>query len=161
MYRRTVFSAVVVACCALVLAGDLPQYTADGRLLFPANYREWIYLSSGVGMSYNPTAGVETDPSFDNVFVSPAAYHAFQQNGTWPDGTMLVLEGRKSRSHGSINKGGHFQTDLDGIEVEVKDVKRFPGKWAFFSFGDSTGPGMMLPAKATCYSCHAKNGAVD
>jgi hypothetical protein len=29
---------------------------ADGSLLFPANYREWIYLTSGVDMSYSPRA---------------------------------------------------------------------------------------------------------
>jgi hypothetical protein len=33
-----------------------PTYTADGSLLFPANYREWIYLTSGVDMSYSPRA---------------------------------------------------------------------------------------------------------
>jgi hypothetical protein len=33
-----------------------PTYMADGSLLFPANYREWIYLTSGVDMSYSPRA---------------------------------------------------------------------------------------------------------
>jgi hypothetical protein len=29
-----------------------PSYTAEGRLLLPTAYREWVYLSSGVNMSY-------------------------------------------------------------------------------------------------------------
>jgi len=28
-------------------SANLPQYTADGQLKFPANYREWVYLSTG------------------------------------------------------------------------------------------------------------------
>jgi hypothetical protein len=31
---------------------DEPQYTSDGQLKLPDNYREWIYLSSELGMIY-------------------------------------------------------------------------------------------------------------
>jgi hypothetical protein len=47
------------------------------------------------------------------------------------------------------------------IEAEVKDAKRFPGKWAFFGFGPAADRAKVVPASATCYSCHAANGAVD
>lgn len=59
---------------------------ADGRLPFPTSYREWIYLSSGVDMSYRkePVTGHSV---FDNVFAEPSAYRAFVQTGAWPDGT--------------------------------------------------------------------------
>ncbi|MFZ0286516.1 MAG: cytochrome P460, partial [Terriglobales bacterium] len=43
-----------------------PTYTADGRLMFPANYREWIFLSSGVDMSYLPNAMQMKHSMFDN-----------------------------------------------------------------------------------------------
>ena len=33
---------------------DEPQFSTDGRLLRPDSYREWIYLSSGLGMTYGP-----------------------------------------------------------------------------------------------------------
>ena len=33
---------------------NVPVYTSDGRLVFPANYREWIYLTTGMDMDYNP-----------------------------------------------------------------------------------------------------------
>ena len=62
----------------------VPAYTADGRMLFPADYRQWIFLSSGVDMSYGPGAGTG-HTMFDNVFVNPEAYKAFLETGTWPD----------------------------------------------------------------------------
>jgi hypothetical protein len=42
-----------------------PQYTGDNQLLRPADYREWIFLSAGLGMSYSAQAGHEM---FTNVF---------------------------------------------------------------------------------------------
>jgi hypothetical protein len=138
-----------------------PQYTADGRLQFPADYREWIFLSSGVDMSYSPRGMAMNHSMFDNVFVNPEAYKAFLETGTWPDKTMLVLEVRGAQTKGSINHTGHFQTaELMGTEVHVKDEARFPGKWAFFGF-DNEPTAKMIPAKADCYSCHQQHAAVD
>src|ERR1700683_195713 len=138
-----------------------PTYTADGRLMFPANYREWVYLTSGIDMSYSPNAMGMDHSMFDNVFVNPDAYKAFQQTGTWPDKTMLVLEVRVAGSQASINKSGHYQTsELMGREVHVKDESRFSGKWAFFGF-DQDGPAKQVPKEAACYSCHEQHAAVD
>lgn len=142
-------------------ASQTPTYTADGRLMFPAKYREWIYLSSGVDMSYSPIAMAMNHSMFDNVFVNPEAYKAFLETGTWPDKTMLVLEVRTAGTNASINKSGHFQTtETMGHEVHVKDEARFPGKWAFFGFDDSD-TAKMVPTTAACYSCHSAHAAVD
>ena len=138
-----------------------PTYTADGRLMFPANYREWIYLTSGVDMSYSPNGMAMDHSMFDNVFVNPEAYRAFQQTGTWPDKTMLVLEVRGAQGKGSINQHGNYQGgDVMGLEVHVKDEARFPGKWAFFGFEQGK-TAKMRPVSADCYSCHADHAAVD
>ena len=45
---------------------------------------------------------------------------------------MFVLEVRNSTGQGSINNGGHFQSDIRAIEAEVKDEARFPQKWSLF-----------------------------
>jgi hypothetical protein len=141
-------------------SSSTPTYTADGQLVFPAKYREWIYLSSGIDMSYFQQ-GMAGHSMFDTVFVNPEAYKAFLQTGTWPDKTMLVLEVRGAGTNASINKSGHFQTtELMGREVHVKDESRFPGKWAFFGFDDKK-TAMMVPKEAACYSCHEQHGAVD
>jgi hypothetical protein len=98
---------------------------------------------------------------FDNVFVNPSAYKKFQETGTWPDKTILVLEVRGAEDRASINQRGNFQsTEVIGLEVHVKDEARFSGKWAFFGFDDAK-VGNLVPTGAACYSCHASHGAVD
>jgi hypothetical protein len=139
---------------------NAPSYTSAGEMRPPENYREWVYLSTGFDMSYNPAMSADHH-MFDNVFVNPEAYQSFQRTGTWPDKTMLVLEVRGAKNKGSINQAGHFQdTDVMGVEVHVKDESRFSGKWAFFAF-DGNKPAKMIPQTATCYSCHAQHAAVD
>ncbi len=159
-----VCSALAVAAVATYaqtrLATDGPRYTNDGRLIMPSDYREWVFLSSGLGMTYGPMASTG-DPRFDNVFVSPSAYRSFLATGRWPDRTVMVLEVRASQSNGSINRNGHFQTDVVGVEVHVKDEKRFPSKWAFFGFDQERAPAKAVPTTANCYSCHEEHGAVD
>ena len=136
-----------------------PRYAPDGQLVLPGDYREWIFLSSGLGMTYAPMPGMA--PSFTNVFVNPAAYRSFVSTGKWPDKTMLVLEVRASASKGSINQGGSYQSDVLGIESEVKDQAKFPGNgWAFFGFGKSN-TGKLLARSEDCYACHAEHAAVD
>jgi Cytochrome P460 len=137
-----------------------PQYTSDGQLQLPEHYREWVYLTSGFDMSYTASMDMADHHMFDNVFVNPASYQAFQKTGTWPDKTELVLEVRNAQGRGSINQKGNYQGRLMAIEVHVKDDKRFPGKWAFFGFGEGK-TAKMIPTTADCYSCHADHGAVD
>jgi hypothetical protein len=139
-------------------AANGPQFTNDGMLMRPEHYREWIYLSSGLGMSYSKDSGAP--PLFTNVFVAPAAYRAFLASGKWPDHAMFVLEERAASSQGSINKTGHFQTGLEGLAASVKDEKRFGEKWAYFSF--SEGEAAAAPnSKTMCWQCHNDHGAVD
>ena len=141
---------------------DTPSYAANGDMQPPANYREWIYLSTGIDMSYSPNAMQVDHSVFDNVFVSPAAYRSFLATGTWPDKTIMVLEVRGAKKKGSINQRGQFQdTAVNGVEVHVKDESRFPGKWAFFEFDSMQKAGTLIPEKAPCYTCHVAHGAVD
>lgn len=137
-----------------------PEYTSDAQFKFPENYREWIYLTTGFDMSYNPASHAGDHHIFDNVFVNPEAYNAFIKTGAWPDKTIIVIEIRGAEGKGSINQQGDYQTGRMGLEAHVKDEARFPGKWAFFRFGENQ-TARMIPATADCYSCHAAHGAVD
>jgi len=155
-----VLAVTVAAAAAVPASAAAPVYDADGRLIPPSDYREWIFLSSGLDMSYRARGGDDMH-MFDNVFVKPEAYRAFQDTGTWPDQTVLVMEVRGARSKGSINKRGQFQTtEGRGMELHVKDTARFAGGWAFFA-GDGNGPAAQIPFQAECYSCHREHGAVD
>jgi hypothetical protein len=143
-----------------------PAWSSSGELARPTDYREWIYLTSGLGMTYGPaqTAAGQT-PLFDNVFVSPDSYREFLRAGTWPDKTMFILELREAHSNVSINNGGRTQGAIVGFEASVKDLARFPnGGWGYFSFDGPAGlaaSAAPLPETARCYSCHSTNTAVD
>src|SRR5216110_2615002 len=62
---------------AVVRAAEVPgtpQFAADGKLVRPAGYRKWAYLSSGYGMSYSQ--GNSDHLMFTNVFVTPSSYRS-------------------------------------------------------------------------------------
>jgi len=156
--------SVLLFCSVAVSSGKqassstiVPRYTNDGRLQFPEGYREWIYLSAGLGMTYNTAGGGD---QFTNVFVTPAAYREFLATGKWPDKTVFAVEERSSATKGSINKGGHYQGEYVGLGVEVKDETRFPEKWAYFTFGTHGGTASARP-KELCWQCHADHAAVE
>src|SRR6185503_20645025 len=146
-------------CTAAVMRAQAPArvtdgatFTASGAVVRPADYREWVYLTSGLGMSYAPeavaeraqaaAAGQERPAVFDNVFVNRQSYRAFLQSGRWPEGTMFILELRRGERHVSIDTGGQTQGAMLGIEAAVKDSARYAstGGWAYLGFGPATAP---------------------
>ena len=137
---------------------DKPQYTSHNELMKPTGYRTWVFLSSGYGMNYNPAAG--DHEMFTNVFVPSWAYEEFLKSGTWPDKTMFVVEERGADSKSSINQHGHYQTDLMGMGVEVKDSTHYPEKWAYFNFEENTASAKANPKQA-CFTCHDAHAAVE
>src|SRR5688572_5279435 len=86
------------------------QYTADGKMLFPKDYRTWVFLSAGMDMAYGENAPAANVHVFDNVFVDRGSYAHFEKTGRWPEGAVFVLEIRRAVAEGSINKRGQFQT---------------------------------------------------
>ncbi len=157
--------SLLIALAALALTaqtpGDGPRFTADGQLMLPQDYRQWVFLSSGLGMTYGPAASADpAHPLFDNVFVNPSSYRAFLETGHWPDKTMFVLEIRSATGQGSINNAGHYQSELRAIEAEVKDEQRFPQKWSYFGF-DGKDRATALGANSSCNTCHGANAAVE
>ena len=139
-------------------ASDAPAYTPDGSLVAPAHYREWIYLTSGIDMSYTAQTGNTDHSMFDNVFVNPTSYRSFLATGTWPDKTTMVLEVRGAENPISINKHGHTQsTEIMGMEIHVKDHDT----WRFYDLSGHNKAATLIPPPANCYTCHQAHGAVD
>ena len=144
---------------------DGPRYVNGMNLVRPANYREWVFLSSSLGLTYQPPGSAAAPPTFGNVFVNPSSYRSFMQTGKWPDKTIFVLEFRQSGTQASVNKDGRFQTGLAAVEAEVKDA-RFPDGWAFFNFGPPGAPNagvapLSAERAAPCVECHTQHTAVE
>jgi len=170
MVKHAILLSLVLALCFIApsakpqalsakpQANDpIPRYTGQS-LIRPENYREWIFLSSGLGMNYNASA--TNGEMFTNVFVPQWSYRQFLATGKWPDQSIFVVEERQSETNGSINKTGHFQTEFVAFGVEVKDETRFPDKWAYFNFGADTKTAAANP-KAACWQCHEDHAAVE
>jgi hypothetical protein len=147
---------IVPLALAVAALASAQQYTKDGEMVFPKDYRSWVFLSAGVNMTYSNDPNAKS--VFDNVFVNPAAVKEFLQTGTWPDKTVLITENRAVASHAS-NKEGKFQTDLLGFEAHVKDSSK--GGWNFYFFAKDASTGKPFAKTANCFSCHQKNGATD
>ncbi len=139
------------------------RFAEGNQLMRPEGYREWIFVGSSLGMSY--TEGpYEKAPDFTNVYVQPEAYRQFGATGKFPDGTLLVMEVVSAGSRASINRRGQFEDRFVGIEAAVKDEKRFPEKWAYFSFIGTDGKALPQAKpfpKEACWKCHNAHGAVD
>lgn len=154
---------------------DGVTYTASGAVQRPTDYREWVYVTSGLGMSYAPEnqqavapppGTTARPPVFDNVFVNRQSYRAFIESGRWPEGTMFVLELRRGERHVSIDTGGQTQGQVVGLEAAVKDTARYAstGGWAYIGFSGPKGfaeSAMPNPPTASCYSCHTQHTAVE
>ncbi len=150
---------VLTGTVLLAQTGGPLKYTKDGSMVLPADYRQWVFLSSGINMTYGPMSGNAEHPNFENVFVNREAYDSFLKTGTWPDKTAMILEVRSSDTKVSINKDGRVQTGVVGMEAHVKDASK--GGWAFYGFPGGKTEGSLFPKTADCYACHEKNGAVD
>ena len=177
--RHIATALVLAAACVAALAvalraqsepGDGPRYVNGDELVRPDNYREWMFLSSGLGMTYEAErvseAGSGARPMrFQNVFVNRSAYAGFAETGEWPDGSIFVLEIREAASESSINVAGSFQSRLLSLEAEVKD-SRFEDGWAFYAFGragsmpDAAAP-LAGDEVARCVECHTDHTAVE
>ena len=153
---------------------NAPSYTPDGNVMRPSNWRHWIY----VGTPLTPNAlnnGKAPFPEFHNVYAEPSAFEHYKRTGKWPDGTQLAKElvsvrnsptNYKDGSSIAASGRGYFQGEFQGLELAVKDTKRFakePGGWAYFSFGHKKPP-YAETAKAfptdKCNACHQAAPAV-
>ena len=145
---------------------DGSRYLNGTSLVRPIDYREWPFVGSALGLTYeDETASSDAPPNFTNVFVNPSSYRAFMETGVWPSGTVFVLELRRSQTDAAPNEGGQFQGDLLSLEAEVKD-DRFSDGWAFFNFGRGTelaevAAPLSGAAAAPCVQCHTNETAVE
>jgi hypothetical protein len=145
-----------------------PQWTTDDQLKLPQGYHRWIFRGSPLtpnGLN-NGKAGF---PEFHNVYTQPEAYQAYRKTGEFPEGTILLKELQLTKpgtyADGSRNEAsgrGYFPGKANGIDISVKDSKRFKDTngWGFFNFGHHAPPYVQSAAvqsKEACAGCHEAN----
>lgn len=153
----------------------LPEYDPDGALLRPRGFEKWVVVGTSIGLGYSD--GDKTDPNnpgqFHNVYMQPQAFDHFVETGEFPEQTMFIVTNNPSRStkdgkKSDVLRSGFVAAPTVGLEVAVKDSKRFPDGWAYYMFRDRPGrqtndarEAQTPFARKDCYDCHAEHGAVD
>jgi hypothetical protein len=181
--RRYVGTALVIA--VLIGAGAAmfysrpspPQarqsgavFNPDGKMKLPTGYREWVFL--GAPLTPNALNGGKTAfPEFHNVYVEQKNFDAYQKSGKFPEGTVLVKElvllqkpTYPDGSQQAPSGRGYFEGDFNGMDVSVKDSKRFAGTngWGYFTFGHHALPYAQTATEGSreeCAGCHIANVA--
>jgi hypothetical protein len=139
----------------------MPRYDAHRALLLPANYREWVFVGSSLGLSYD-TAAADHE-MFHETLMEPTAYRHFVKTGEFREGTMLVLMLHGIDSGVLPGRRGRFAGELHGVEMAVKDKARVETGWAYYNFGGMGGRTneAAQPEGSGCASCHKAHAARD
>jgi len=169
-------SAVYFALAKPVAAAQSVQSTAifdsQGKLKLPDPhaFRRWVF----VGAPLTPDAlnnGKASFPEYHHVYIEQKNVDAYLKTGEFPEGTIIVKEltrvlkptfpdGSRTEPSGR----GYFYGGYNGIDVSVKDKKRFAqtNGWGFFTFGHHPLPYEKTAAEAPvteCAGCHLGNVA--
>jgi hypothetical protein len=110
----------------------LPEYTKDGDLILPKNWRSWVY----VGSPLTPDAlnnGKAGFPEYHNVYIEPGSYEIYKKTGEFPEGTIFFKELQRVLGPQQFPDGsrmepsgrGYFPGEFNGADVTVKDTKRY------------------------------------
>lgn len=175
--RRGVAAALIAATLvggAVVgdtFAGSMssgPTWTKNGELQLPTDYHSWVFLGSPL-TPHALNDGKAGFPEYHNVYIHPEAFKAYRKTGQFPEGTVLLKElqltmpgtnddGSRVESSGR----GYFPAARNGIDISVKDSKRFKDTngWGFFNFGHHAPPYAKTAAAApkdACAGCHIAN----
>ena len=138
-----------------------PAYDASGALLRPEGYRRWVFVGASLGLSYSEGPHEDGPGEFHHVYLRPESYEAFRRTGQFPDKTVLVLELHRAAQKVAPSRHGLFEGERLALEAAVKDVKRFPEGWAYFSFGDGSRRTAMAFPPGDCFACHRQHAASD
>jgi hypothetical protein len=146
---------------------QLPQFTAEGRLLRPHGYEEWVMVGASTGLSYAqsqaaPVAGAAPG-MFHNVYLQPWAYRYAIEHRAFPENAMFVLTFFAPSRKSNPARAGFYEGQRDpGFEVHLKRKDDDSSGWGFYGFGsDTTASAAKLPGSLACYSCHKNEAAFD
>jgi len=144
----------------------LPEYTKEGDLVLPKNWRSWVY----VGSPLTPDGlndGKEEFKEYHNVYIEPGSYEIFKKTGEFPEGTIMFKELQRVLKPQQFPDGsrtepsgrGYFPGEFNGADVTVKDSKRYAqtgSTWGYYNFNhhEPKAPTAKLKQKSECAFCH-------
>jgi hypothetical protein len=142
----------------------MPRYNSDGALQLPADYQQWVFVGSSLGLSYTEGGPASMNMEmFHETLMEPSAYKHFVDTGTFREGTMLALLLHGTGEKVMPARRGKFAADLHGVEMAVKDKSHRAEGWAYYNFGGMSGVRTTAQAmpKESCYSCHLQHAKRD
>ena len=139
---------------AAVFEGD------STTLLLPQGYREWVFVGSSLGLLYDSSPS----DTFNHVYIDPVAYKEYARTGTFPEGTVMILELLTAETKQEPKLHGTIEVDFDLLEASVKDSVRFPGEgWGYYGFGKPEAPAPTAEPNppGSCWKCHDQKAETD
>src|SRR5689334_8448645 len=156
-------------------------FNADGTVQVPTGFRKWVFvgapltpegLNNGKFNCDEPGGCTKSNfPEYHHVYIEQKNVDAYLKTGDFPEGTVIVKEltlvldpkypdGSREEPSGR----GYFNGAYNGIDVAVKDKKRFPNSngWGYFTFGHHPLPYEETAKEspiAECAGCHLANVA--
>ena len=158
-------------------------FDSDGKLKLPNfSFRRWVLVGTPLtpeGLNngkYNCNAdGTNCTrsnfPEYHNVYIEEKNVDAYLKTGSFPEGTVIVKELTRvlkptfpDSSRTEPSGRGYFNGEYNGIDLTVKDSKRFAktNGWGFFTFGHHPLPYAASAAESSvteCAGCHIANVA--
>ncbi len=166
-----VSSIVIVLMGASVAVADdsktyEAEFTADGELIRPSGWREWVFVGSPLTPN-SLNGGTAAFPEFHSVYIDPDSWAHWKETGEFREGTMLAKELTLVGATAATSGTGFFNGDLQGFEIAHKDSTRYSKDtdgWAYYSFGHKPEPYADTTAAmptAACAACHTAAAADD
>jgi hypothetical protein len=145
-------------------------FDSDGKVELPNGFRAWVF----VGAPLTPNGlnnGKANFPEYHHVYIEKKNVDAYLKTGEFPEGTVIIKELTRvldpAFPDGSTKEPsgrGYFNGAYNGIDMTVKDSKRFAktNNWGFFTFGHHPMPYDKTAAEkpvSECAGCHIANVA--
>lgn len=160
-----IISFSVTRTVAASASGSTAVFDSQGKLRLPTGYRRWVFL--GAPLTPNGLNGGKAGfPEYHLVYVEENNLDAYLKTGSFPEGTVIVKELTRvldptfpDSSRTEPSGRGYFNGEFNGLDVTVKDSKRFAKSngWGFFNFGHHPLPYAESAVEASiseCASCH-------
>ena len=173
MLLRGLAGLIALSFGAVSIAEDAFESTYEtyvdnkGNITLPDNFRaKWIFLGSWSiaekDVEQASAASGHGAAGLHNVYTQPGVAEYFRENGSFPDGAVLVKELLRAETTqmttGTVSRG----VEVEGWFVMVKDTKeRFKSNplwgdgwgWVLFNASDKITP-VTRNYKTECVGCH-------